>query len=270
MISFSQLGKVLYNEGVEGAGRFSFAYKEPLLVERPRPSTRPRQTTDSGSLYGAPMIGIYKITSPSGGVYIGQSWDIKRRWNSYANANGYRNQPHLAASFSKYGLHDHSFEVLVAFPDDCLQEDLDSCEDFYIELYKAAGCNMLNCNGGGRRGKQSEETVRKRIEKTRGQKRTAEQRENMSRAMMGRPYHGKNDGLVRTEENRRKISESLKARTDNKGEQHNMAKLTKEQVLQIRSLYKPRAYSSRRLAKEFGISKSNVLDIVNHHIWKDI
>ena len=29
------------------------------------------------------MIGIYKITSPSGKVYIGQSIDIERRWKKY-------------------------------------------------------------------------------------------------------------------------------------------------------------------------------------------
>ena len=39
-----------YNEGVEGRGHFSFASKQPLLVECPRPSTRQWQTTDSGFL----------------------------------------------------------------------------------------------------------------------------------------------------------------------------------------------------------------------------
>lgn len=29
------------------------------------------------------MIGIYKITSPSNRIYIGQSIDIEARWKSY-------------------------------------------------------------------------------------------------------------------------------------------------------------------------------------------
>ena len=216
------------------------------------------------------IIGIYKITSPSGHVYIGQSLNIKRRWTSYTNENGYKNQPHLKSSFLKYGIQNHSFEVVVSFPDDYSQEDLYACEDFYIEFYKSVGCIMLNCKGGGRTGKQSEEMIRHRVEKTRGQKRTPEQRERLSKAMMGKAYHGQNNGLIRSEETKLKISNSLKARTDNKGELHKMAKLTNEQVLEIRRLYKPRIYSSRRIAKEFGISKTTVLDIVNNIIWRHL
>jgi predicted GIY-YIG superfamily endonuclease len=33
------------------------------------------------------MIGIYKITSPSGKVYIGQSWDIYDRWKKHKQKN---------------------------------------------------------------------------------------------------------------------------------------------------------------------------------------
>ena len=38
------------------------------------------------------MIGIYKITSPSGKVYIGQSLDINERKKHYININAVKKQ----------------------------------------------------------------------------------------------------------------------------------------------------------------------------------
>lgn len=53
----------------------------------------------------------------------------------------------------------------------------------------------------------------------------------------------------------------------NKGENHPSHKMTWDKVAEIRSKFSPRKYSSRKLASEYGISKTNVLDIVNNKIW---
>ena len=39
------------------------------------------------------LIGIYKITSPSNKIYIGQSLDIDRRFKTYKNINKVKRQP---------------------------------------------------------------------------------------------------------------------------------------------------------------------------------
>lgn len=79
-----------------------------------------------------------------------------------------------------------------------------------------------------------------------------------------------NIGKIRTEENKRKISETLKNKTDNKGMQNGKSKLTDNIVLEIRNKYNSKNYSSRMLAKEYNISKTNILDIINKKIWKHI
>ena len=56
----------------------------------------------------------------------------------------------------------------------------------------------------------------------------------------------------------------------NKGENHPQNKLTNEMVNEIRSKFIPRKYTCRRIAKEYNISKTNVLDIVNRKIWTHI
>ena len=51
------------------------------------------------------QIGIYKITSPSGKVYIGQSWDIKKRFSKYRSLQSVYKQRVLFNSFKKHYMH---------------------------------------------------------------------------------------------------------------------------------------------------------------------
>ena len=56
------------------------------------------------------MIGIYKITNPKGRVYIGQSLNINRRFATY-KIEACKGQTRLYASFKKYGVEKHKFEM---------------------------------------------------------------------------------------------------------------------------------------------------------------
>lgn len=53
----------------------------------------------------------------------------------------------------------------------------------------------------------------------------------------------------------------------NKGEKHPSAKLSWDIVNEIRKKYVPRKYSTYKLAKEYGVSATNIKDIVNNKIW---
>ena len=104
------------------------------------------------------MIGIYKITSPTGKVYIGQSWDIEKRWKHY-RFKSCEHQRKLYHSLEKYGFKEHLFEVLVQF-DICTQEILNESEIKYINQFKSSGIELLNiANGGNAKGKHSQETI---------------------------------------------------------------------------------------------------------------
>ena len=87
------------------------------------------------------MVGIYKITSPSGKIYIGQSVDIKRRFATYKRNNPINKQPRLYGSFKKYGVDNHTFEILC----ECEISELNSKERYYQDLFNATGINSLNC-----------------------------------------------------------------------------------------------------------------------------
>ena len=53
-----------------------------------------------------------------------------------------------------------------------------------------------------------------------------------------------------------------------KGELHSKSKLTQQQVNDIRLKYIPYKYSSYTLAKEYGVSRKNINNIINNKIWK--
>jgi len=106
-------------------------------------------------------IGIYKITSPSDKIYIGQSWDLKKRFRKYKNLKCER-QPKIFNSLVKYGFDNHTIEIICEFNcDDVTQDILDQKEIFYINEYKKNGFEMMNLASGGSKGKHSEETKEK-------------------------------------------------------------------------------------------------------------
>ena len=86
------------------------------------------------------MIGIYKITSPTGKIYIGQAVDIGKRQKSYKNLKC-KGQPRLYSSLAKYGFSEHIFEVL----EQCTIEQLNERERYWQDHYDVLSENGLNC-----------------------------------------------------------------------------------------------------------------------------
>lgn len=106
------------------------------------------------------MVGIYKIESPSGNVYVGQSWDIKRRWARHKDLSDQKSVA-LQRSFKKHGIVNHIFSIVHQLPSDVSQEILDMYEVVYMGLFKECGVPLLNIREGGSRGKHSSETIEK-------------------------------------------------------------------------------------------------------------
>ena len=129
-----------------------------------------------------PTIGIYKITSPSGKIYIGQSVNIALRWNQYKLLHKTIMGPKLYNSLKKYGCDNHTFEII----EECNAEQLDEREIYWGQHYNVLTEAGLNLKLGERNGYYSDETKQK-----------------MSKALMGRKITwkvGRRKGYVMTEE----------------------------------------------------------------------
>jgi group I intron endonuclease len=91
------------------------------------------------------MIGIYKITSPTKKIYIGQSKHIEKRLKFYKKLKC-ENQQLIYNSLKKHGINKHKFEIL----QECDIEKLDELEIYYIELFQTFKNNYgLNLTKGG-------------------------------------------------------------------------------------------------------------------------
>lgn len=105
--------------------------------------------------------GIYKITSTSGRIYIGQSVDIDRRKGTYKRMEScVKNQVKLYNSIKKYGWNSHLFEIL----EECAIDLLNERERYWQEFYNSNSKDNLNiCLVSTLDKKQlhSEETVNK-------------------------------------------------------------------------------------------------------------
>jgi len=196
-------------------------------------------------------IGIYKITSPSGKIYIGQSVDIDKRFKSYLRYSC-KSQTKLFASLKKYGSKNHKYEILLI----CKKEELSVREKYYVDLFQSFNSkNGLNIrDGGGNSAKLSDEQKKKisnslkgkkhspeRIEKNRlgqlkkkssvekrlreemfpkikkprlGMKHTEETKNKIREKTMG--VNNPNYGIKKSIESKNKTSESLKRYWENK------------------------------------------------------
>ncbi len=183
------------------------------------------------------IIGIYKITSPSGSIYVGQSSDINGRWSDYKCLDC-KKQGRLYNSLKKHGVENHSFEIICK----CKREELNHWEIFYINFYNSFNTSHgLNLKSGGDVIIFSDETREKLRQANLGKKYpyrklTEEHKKNISKGNKGvnigkklseetiaklKSIFGENHpsyGKKKSDETRKKMSDSKKGKAPpNKG-----------------------------------------------------
>lgn len=159
------------------------------------------------------IVGIYKITSPTGKAYIGQSWDIKKRWSAYNNLKC-KTQCRIYNSLLSHTPSSHLFEIIHELPGDVDQEVLDRFEGFYIAMYRDAGVELLNLMTGRSCGQHSQETKDKIGEKNKGRKVNAYQVQRIKETHIGK---------IVTKETRHRQSIALKGKGGFFGKSHSAA-----------------------------------------------
>lgn len=105
------------------------------------------------------MIGVYCITNTVNGKrYIGQSWNIERRWGD--ERYGRQLNTHLTSSFKKYGRDKFTFEILVTVKETPFtQRWLDKLESKFIKAWDLTNSSKgYNKKSGGMNGLHNEST----------------------------------------------------------------------------------------------------------------
>jgi group I intron endonuclease len=171
--------------------------------------------------------GIYKITSPSGRVYIGQSKSLQQRYRDYLYPRPPSHLSKIYNSFQKYGKESHTFTVLE------ITKDLESRELFYIKKHNSVE-EGLNTYYSVHSIFVSDET-KKKMSKNMKENWTKERKESHSKRISELHkegvYEGMNTEMWKSEERRQQQSELLKRlHKEGKMDHDNRFKFSKKMV----------------------------------------
>jgi group I intron endonuclease len=200
---------------------------------------------------------IYKLTSPSGKSYIGQTINPKGRYNCFLNLNKKYGGEKIDRARKKYGPENFTYEILETVINDdpnIVAEKLNELEVLYIKKYDTHN-NGYNLNDGG--AYNTDNDTRNKISETlceyyinnpnpfKGRQHSIETKQILSEKM--KKYYETHDSPWKnkrhTDEVRRQLSEYAKLRTKEKnhfyGKQHSdetkekISKSNSKAVLQI-------------------------------------
>lgn len=150
---------------------------------------------------GQKTIGhIYKIVSPSGRVYIGQTINPELRLKNYQN-NDCSSQPKLSRSIKKYGFNNHEFSII----ETCSIKQMNDRERYYQDFYDVikTGLNCMLTKSSdkspivsditkqkqsiARKGKNLKpETIQKILKSREGYKHSEETKNKIAKALTGK------------------------------------------------------------------------------------
>jgi len=135
------------------------------------------------------MIGIYKITSPKGRIYIGQSVDVEHREYLYSK-KFCKSQSKIYNSILKHGWETHKFEIV----EECERKNLNERELYWGKFFNTLDEINLNLRLGNARGEFSEETLKIMkinnlgVSRNRGIPKSKEHKKKLSKAVENRIY----------------------------------------------------------------------------------
>lgn len=155
------------------------------------------------------MIGIiYKYTSPSNKMYIGQTVNEHLRYLSHKHM---KDDTLFHKAIKKYGFNNFVYEIIVTVEKDdykALKKRLDWFERYYIKKYNSFGKNGYNltAGGGGSLGVKHTEEFKQKTSKRMKQNNPMKNPEIAKQSGMSK------SGKPLAFETKKKISEKLKGR----------------------------------------------------------
>lgn len=206
------------------------------------------------------IVGVYKITSPTKSVYIGQSVNILKRFKQYERLDC-KSQPRLYNSLRKHGVKKHRFDVLCQ----CELHELNDIEAYYVDLYQSfnqsKGMNLKS--GGSSTGHHSDETKRKISLAITGKKKTAAENEWNRIRQLGEKSH--NYGVKFSKEHREKISKALMGHAVSAGVRNRLSVIRSKPIEQytIDGVFIKQHNSTLQAARELNVNAIAITACLN-------
>lgn len=238
---------------------------------------------------------VYMIRNlVNGKIYIGQTTrSLERRFTLHAR---HSRQSAISSAIRKYGKESFSIKELCKCRD---QDELNRMEELYIERQASMWPSGYNLRPGGNQSPITEEAKRKiglanagrtfepgvyekRTAHFRGRTRPDEERKKISESLKGRNITwgdkiaiGTRSALERDPDRRRRFVEagepylSIGRALSLPGESNPNAKLTWDKVREIRRAYREDIVSQQALAERFGIKQTAISRVVRGVSWQE-
>ena len=236
---------------------------------------------------------LYRITNiVDGKVYIGQTVNPKTRWKDHKYS---KKKNYLYNAIEKHNIQNFVFEIIAQCKN--INDNYDNINESEIEcIAQYDSCNRnigYNIDHGGQNSLKTEETKEKMskslLGKNLGKIPSEETKKKISKALLGRTlseevknkmsksklgrYKGIEHsmyGKMVSEETKSKISKAMLGRAVSEETKEKMskssAKLSEENILQIRSIYPN--LTMLKIANQFGVSKSAIRNILKGKSYK--
>jgi len=205
------------------------------------------------------ISGIYTIASPSGKRYVGSAVHFGRRWSIHRVQlrKGTHHSKALQRAFNKYGESGLVFRKLFI----CSKEDLLFYEQRTFDVLKPEYnmCLIAGTTSGIKLGPHSPERIAERVNKIIGQKRTLQQRLNISISRKGQPSKNKGIKTGKPAWNLgKKSSEETKAKQRGPKSLEHCIKIAKAKARQVQCVETGQVFDSVRAAgqqlKDLGLT----------------
>jgi group I intron endonuclease len=224
---------------------------------------------------------VYEAKFPNGKRYIGQTVKaLDRRVIEHKHAAKY-NTRRVYSAARKYGWENIVWTVLVKC--DTIEE-MNETEINLIKKYKTLdkkyGYNMREGGEGGRHSEETKQILREKLggknnpmaDKdpwNKGKKLSKEHREHLSQAHMGQtPWNKGMKGQYKRKPQSQETIESISKK--NSGEGNGMAKLTADQVREMRRIYDNKEMTLTEIAEKYGLNKNYCGQVCRRKVWKSV
>jgi group I intron endonuclease len=207
---------------------------------------------------------IYKITSPTGRIYIGKTTRLKDRITYYRN--NYRSgQKMIESSIGKYGWENHIFEIIAESTVDHLNE----LEIKYIKEYNSFhydnpnGMNLTRGGEGLLGKKHTQSTINLMVAKRTGSKRSESTKKLMSDLKKGKIPSGAS--YTRTEKHIETLRQNRLGKKISEEETLKRKKTLLDKYLKVHGAILQIDVVTEEIVKEWNTSPKYIAEYLNVH-----
>jgi group I intron endonuclease len=221
---------------------------------------------------------VYKIENLlNGKIYVGKTNDLVTRWRYHTSSllkQTPKNSTVIRCAIQKYGKENFDFSILETCQTDeeSLKKEIHWIEFYRCNVRKFGNDSGYNMNEGGAGTPHSEITCKKISTAKKGIKFSDEHKQKLSLAHIGKILKEDHKKKIRVAGlgKKRTLDSIEKISKAKLGEKNPQAKLSEENVREIKTLLQSNQITPKNIGIKFGVASRTIRDIKNGITWQHV